>query len=443
MLSKGLLAAAVLLGAFGCKHSSPEITAVPLSPWNQHEPAGIPFYLPKPLLIVAKNFRYVEEAKVGLTASAPIPNFYDDQAKYADVNARANFQGLPGAAAGDRDPVAGGSDVVAVGPAGAASVSEPVLHSQGAPISPGEAPSDGLTPDTFYTYQIVFVPDLSQKYGLRIKGGVGEIRAAMNLVNGWQFTGLGPYYMKDSSTAQNALSNGIAANLAASGVADVVTSISDLAEQLGGRGLVPGPDGRTVTTAEVREVFQQIAGLEPYQRLEGFAEIHVFEPQLNPIDGTVCWVPVTELSFYRDFIGVKTTESTAHSTQDPPEAPRGVPALPLPPPESAARAIGTRDGVLPAGSLIVNQNCAPGACPPPADPEPDDHHSLLDPFGIFHHHHARKRPTVRTYIQEYPLGATPPGVAADPGALPFAPATGPAIPGPADSLIPSSPPPGL
>ena len=81
---------------------------------------------------------------------------------------------------------------------------------------------DGLKPEAFFTYHIVFVPDMTQKYGLKIKGGAGEIRAAMNLVNGWQFTGLGPYYMKDSSTAQNTLAAGITANLAASGVADAV-----------------------------------------------------------------------------------------------------------------------------------------------------------------------------------------------------------------------------
>ena len=75
--------------AEGCCH--PKVTAVALSPWNRGEPEGIPFYLPKPLLIVAKNFRYIEEAKVGLTDSAPIPQGFDDQSKYADVNARTTF----------------------------------------------------------------------------------------------------------------------------------------------------------------------------------------------------------------------------------------------------------------------------------------------------------------------------------------------------------------
>ncbi len=65
------LTALFTTGLMGCHH--PQITAVPLSTWNRCEPEGIPFYLPKPLLIVAKNVRSVETAKTGLTAPAPSP----------------------------------------------------------------------------------------------------------------------------------------------------------------------------------------------------------------------------------------------------------------------------------------------------------------------------------------------------------------------------------
>ncbi|MCH7471938.1 cbb3-type cytochrome c oxidase subunit I [bacterium] len=53
-----LLSAAVLLCtlAVGCKH--PEITAVSLSPCGSDEREGIPFYLPKPLLIGAKDVAF-------------------------------------------------------------------------------------------------------------------------------------------------------------------------------------------------------------------------------------------------------------------------------------------------------------------------------------------------------------------------------------------------
>ncbi len=34
--------------------------------------------------------------------------------------------------------------------------------------------NDGVEVDSFFTYQIMFIPDLTQKYGLRISGGAGE-----------------------------------------------------------------------------------------------------------------------------------------------------------------------------------------------------------------------------------------------------------------------------
>ncbi len=145
------------------------------------------------------------------------------------------------------------------------------------------------------------MPDLSQKYGLRIKGGVGEIRAAMNLVNGWMFTGLGPYYMKDSSTAQNILAHGIAANFTGRGVADVIKSLGDLKTSI-------GPGAKKRESGEVLRALSEanvkIRSLGPLQpmRLEGFAQIHIFEPQLQP-DGSTQWVEVIDQSFFRDVLG--------------------------------------------------------------------------------------------------------------------------------------------
>ena len=93
----------------------------------------------------------------------------------------------------------------------------------------------------FFTYEIVFVPDLSQKYVLQVNGGPGEMRTAMNLVNGWQFTGLGPYYLKDSSTAQNHIAQGIAINLGLGGASDVINSIANLKSLAGdGKSVSPG-----------------------------------------------------------------------------------------------------------------------------------------------------------------------------------------------------------
>jgi hypothetical protein len=126
-----------LIASTGCRH--PEITAVSLNPCDGNKVEGIPFYLPKPLLIVSKNFRSIEESKVGLTDGAPIPHGFDDQAKYADVNARTNF-------------TAGTTTPSPASPASSgAAVSGPRLHSGGAPVTPGKIESDGMVPETFFT----------------------------------------------------------------------------------------------------------------------------------------------------------------------------------------------------------------------------------------------------------------------------------------------------
>ncbi len=307
----------------GCHH--PSMSAVSLAPrvcddtcgfpWgifhHEEELEGIPFYLPKPLLVVAKNFRNIEEAKVGLTDPAPIPGYFDDQAKYADLNARTNFQ-IPANAGGVKqgDP----SQPLPANQFPKNSLTNPVTNrifstanGGGAPLVPGSVPpADRLAPETFFTYQIVFVPDLTQKYGLVVKGGAGEIRAAMNLVNGWMFTGLGPYYMKDSSTTQNVLAGGITANLAASGVANVISSIAGL-----GRNAVPasGPAAQnapsTVTPTAVTETFSHIRDMagDPHPIvLPKYAQISIYEAYLTP-EGTMEWKPIVERTYDRAVIG--------------------------------------------------------------------------------------------------------------------------------------------
>src|SRR5262249_17651363 len=292
---------AFIIGLSGCQ--PPSVTAVSLDHYCDHKFAffydpckdhqGIPFYLPKPLLIVAKNFRNIEETKVGLTDSAPIPNYFDDQAKYADLNARTNFAGLDGVAAaggsGSAPADASGANAFPSGTAKelATAATARVYSSNGAPVSPGAVPSDGLAPDTFYTYHIVFVPDMTQKYGLKIKGGVGEIRAAMNLVNGWQFTGLGPFYMKDSSTAQNILAGGISARLGGQAAADILNASANLAKVAGGlQGAAVGADDRNLQAVS-KTLSELRPGMVP-MTLPNFAEIHVYEARLTP-EGQMEW----------------------------------------------------------------------------------------------------------------------------------------------------------
>jgi hypothetical protein len=137
----------------------------------------------------------------------------------------------------------------------------------------------------------------------------------MNLVNGWQFTGLGPYYVKDSSTAQNILSAGIAGNLLATGASDVITSIAQLRTPENGQ-----PEGVSVAQiAALGKVLNELNTQECIDwntfgqpcvlpdgrlvapRLENYAEIHVWEPVLDGCELT--WRPVVDQAFDREVLG--------------------------------------------------------------------------------------------------------------------------------------------
>jgi len=304
----------LIVGLSGCQH--PSVTAVSLDHYCDHKFAflydpckdheGIPFYLPKPLLIVAKNFRNIEDAKTGLTDPVPIPGNFDDQSKYADLNSRSAFSGGSDAAPGPT--TAASPDVASVFPGQniAPGLQTYTYSSQAPQVSPRDLVNDNLTPETFYTYQIIFVPDMTQKYGLKVKGGAGELRAAMNLVNGWQFTGIGPFYMKDSSTSQNTLSAGIAANLAARGVGDLIKDIASLNPGSTsstttpgtpkGQGKLLGGDGATAIIQSLQDL-----NLKP-MRLSKFAEIAVYEAYITP-EGTMEWKPIHKQEYDRDVLG--------------------------------------------------------------------------------------------------------------------------------------------
>ncbi len=282
MRVQAILSVILIFTSLGCHHH--KITAVPLSQHNKGEPKGIPYYLPKPLLVISKNVRHIEESKVGLTDTVPIPNDYDDQAKYADLNSRSSFSKADssGAGSGEEEPSEERT----------AKYSQPRLYDAN---TPNVTPScDKL--ETFFTYQIIFVPDLSQKYGLRIKGGPGEIRATMNMVNGWMYTGMGPYYMKDSSTAQNILAAGIGANLAGSGVADVIDSVADLRDVATKSKY--GSDMYAVCQCVERLMKQcnETARLYQNRSCDKTAEIYVYEQVLLP-DGSTQWRSVASHQF--------------------------------------------------------------------------------------------------------------------------------------------------
>ncbi len=294
------------LAATGCRFCrpqtpSPSVTAIGLSPANRCEPEGIPYYLPKPLLVIAKNVRHIDEAKVGLTNPVPIPNAFDSQGSYADIKANVTVpaanQALDAVSTiTHRLPERFDDNLN-------------TLPDYGEQLTPAERVGDGLAPDCFYTYQIMFVPDLTQKYGLRVTGGAGEIRAAMNLVNGWMYTGMGPYYIKDSSTAQNMLASGAAAMYTGRGVADVVNQIGDLAVPDGVLG-AERASGSSTRAVSARSVIDRATALAKALQTEApvpqtmlnFAEIFIYEPVLSPDGMSTEWKLIAQHSFDRQYI---------------------------------------------------------------------------------------------------------------------------------------------
>lgn len=300
------VAAVSLLSGCARHQEKPTMTAVGLSPTNRCDPPGIPYYLPKPLLVISKNFRHIDESKVGLTGPVPIPNGFDNQAAYGDLKANVtvpsdNATAAAGGATSTTTTYHVDGDIAAPPP----SIVQANLVPELAAID------DGAEPDTFFTYEVIFVPDLSQKYGLQISGGAGEFRAAMNLVNGWMYTGTGPFYFKDSSSAQNAMATGVGAMYAGRGAADVIQSAGDLASSLAGRTPEKSPELDPKDAADLAiqlEAFKQIAAMVPKAKktLRNYAEIYVYEPFLLP-DQSTEWRLVAEHHLDRQYFASDTS----------------------------------------------------------------------------------------------------------------------------------------
>ena len=72
----------------------------------------------------------------------------------------------------------------------------------------------------------------------------------MNMVNGWMYTGMGPFYLKDSSTAQNTMACGVASLFAGRGAADVLNEVGEIASI----GAPARPSGTTGENAPIPSV---------------------------------------------------------------------------------------------------------------------------------------------------------------------------------------------
>jgi len=110
-----LARAAVLAVALVCSAClGPKLEA---SKIRSDEQEGMPYYLPKPYLIVSKNFDAIQSAGKASTTSKPAAD------------------------------------------------------------------------ESVYAYQIVYLPDRCNQYGLRVSRGVGTLESRIELENGWMFTG--------------------------------------------------------------------------------------------------------------------------------------------------------------------------------------------------------------------------------------------------------------
>jgi hypothetical protein len=328
----------VMLGAplmGGCFH--PYITAVDLN--NPNAPEGMPYYLPKPYIIISKNIRYIPTPTVGLTETASIPNMFDTGPQnQGGSNGTSGGGGSGGGGSTNTPPTNSGgkqktgggsgssSNVVQAakvpsdqnsnntnapsgnqdnsqspGPSATPIYNGQVLGPASITVVPSAPIPDGLTPQTFFTYQIMFLPDLTQKYGLRIKGGVGEMRSTLNMVNGWMFTGPGPVYFKDSSTAEITTANWTGADSALESAAKIVSTIYGI-PSIGGTG----------TSNKLQSA--KVPGAPAGNEISDFAQIWIYEGSLSPDGKSMTWNLLKSsdhatATITRTYLGLESTQS--------------------------------------------------------------------------------------------------------------------------------------
>jgi hypothetical protein len=109
---------------FGCAST---ITAKPSGE------SGIPYYLPNPYLLMAKNISLVQTKTITKTIK---------EEKKETIETTA----------------------------------EPITQSD--------------TGRDFFSFQVIYLPDLTQKYGIEILSRTGTIDTTVTLIDGWKFTGL-------------------------------------------------------------------------------------------------------------------------------------------------------------------------------------------------------------------------------------------------------------
>lgn len=145
-----LICAAVIVS--GC---APKVTVIPLSEEVKKEKGAIPYYLPRPYLLVTKNFD-------GTTTTTK---------KTKEVKE------------GEKEKTTTTTESTTI------------------------APADPLKSDR-YSIRVIYLPDLKRKYGLKITDGIGSFESTISLVDGWKLTGVN--VKSDSKTAETIASVGSA-----------------------------------------------------------------------------------------------------------------------------------------------------------------------------------------------------------------------------------------
>ena len=161
-----------IVGIAGCAST---ISVLPLSKTavEESKESGIPYYLPRPYLLVTKNFNATKQ-----TATKT-----KEEKKKGDETSTTTIE---------------------------ATSSEPALKNE----------SDS------YSVQVIYLPDLKRRYGLKIDKGTGTFDSTITLVDGWKLTGIN--VKSDSKTAEIISSVGGAAN----DVGALIKAAPEVAERL-------------------------------------------------------------------------------------------------------------------------------------------------------------------------------------------------------------------
>ncbi len=140
--NKWILAFASLLLLDGCASS---ISVIPLSDIAKKESTenAVPYYLPMPCILVTKNMSITSSV-----ITAPISG------EKLGQNDSTKVKGTKTAVIKNNNQVGG---------------------------SPSK---------DHYEFQLIYLPDLTRQYGIKMTGGIGTLDGSINLEDGWKLTGL-------------------------------------------------------------------------------------------------------------------------------------------------------------------------------------------------------------------------------------------------------------